>query len=467
MKKPNLVYIFADQWRGQSIGVRDREVITPNMDKFVKESLYYIDAVSTCPLCSPYRACLFTSKYPEEHGVYGNCMTGYPIALAEEEHTLTDILHENGYYNGYIGKWHLDEPELNFTSSPHSGAKGWDAFTPKGKKRHNIDYWYAYNADNNHFAPHYWEDSDEKIVINEWSATHETDKAISFIEDNKDKPFSLFLSLNPPHPPYHLVPEKYRALYPEEIKKRANFEGVTFKNHTRESDTFSLDHMEEIYRDYYAAISGLDEQFGRLIETLKRNNLYEDTIIVLTSDHGDMLGSHSLVGKHVWYEESINVPFVIRYGHHLKEGVDFLQFSTVNIMPMLLRLMDIKCDKKVIENDPVNNEKDYSVISSYISRDVFIDSFAAENTSPLDTGWRAIRTKEYKLVAFRGYMPTDESELILYDRINDPLENNGLRLSFSNIDSPVALELLSLLQAHLERYNPGFNAWLKAKLEQR
>ena len=141
-KKRNLIYVFADQWRNQSIGIHDSSVLTPNMDAFARDSIDMKDAVTTHPLCSPSRACLFTGTYPVEHGVYGNCMEGYPIELREDDNFL-DLLHKDGYRTGYVGKWHLDQPELNFTSTPKSGAKGWDAYTPPGRKRHGIDYWHA------------------------------------------------------------------------------------------------------------------------------------------------------------------------------------------------------------------------------------------------------------------------------------------------------------------------------------
>ena len=215
MKKPNLLFVFADQWRRDAMGFMEKdEVITPNIDSFSEESLSFDNAMSACPLCSPNRATMFTGTYPVTHGVWTNCKPGLKdVALRETDITLMDVLKENGYKTGYIGKWHLDSPEVNFCEAPESGARDWDAFTPPGKRRHGVDFWYSYGTYDQHLAPHYWHDDNKMIQINQWSVEHETDKAIEFINENKDEPFSLVVSWNPPHTPLDLVPQKYVDMY--------------------------------------------------------------------------------------------------------------------------------------------------------------------------------------------------------------------------------------------------------------
>lgn len=201
MKKPNLLFIFADQWRRDAMGfMKKDEVITPNIDSFAEEALSFDNAMSACPLCSPNRATMFTGKYPISHGVWTNCKNGLNnVFLKEEEITLMDVLKNNGYTTGYIGKWHLDLPESNLVENPKSGARDWDAYTPPGKKRHGVDYWYSYGAYDHHLEPHYWNDSEEMIQVKQWSVEHETDRALEFIDKNKENPFALIVSWNPPH----------------------------------------------------------------------------------------------------------------------------------------------------------------------------------------------------------------------------------------------------------------------------
>src|SRR5690625_4268409 len=195
-RQPNILYVFADQWRRQAVGYAEEDpVVTPNIDRFAKESMVFSQAVTCTPLCSPHRASLLTGKYPLSTGVYTNCKVGADVMLREEETCMSDVLKQAGYQTGYIGKWHLDLPEKNHTDNPESGAEGWDAYTPPGPKRHGFDYWYSYGAWDSHLAPHYWQDSPEKIQVDQWSVEHETDRAIAFIQNRKkEQPFALFVS---------------------------------------------------------------------------------------------------------------------------------------------------------------------------------------------------------------------------------------------------------------------------------
>ena len=141
MKPRNLVFVFADQWRRSAAGpYHDDPVYTPNIDAFGKEAVVCTGAVSSFPLCSPARASLLSGLYPLSTGVFTNCKPGVDVKLDENTVCISDVLHENGYLTGYIGKWHLDEPEISHDPSPRSGAGGWDAYTPPGKGRHGFDF---------------------------------------------------------------------------------------------------------------------------------------------------------------------------------------------------------------------------------------------------------------------------------------------------------------------------------------
>ena len=135
-RKPNLLFVFADQWRRDAMGFMGKdEVITPNIDSFAQEALNFDNAMSACPLCSPNRATMFTGTHPVTHGVWTNCKPGLPnLELRETDVTLMDVLKNDGYKIGYIGKWHLDSPEVNFNPEPVSGARDWDIYTTWKKK---------------------------------------------------------------------------------------------------------------------------------------------------------------------------------------------------------------------------------------------------------------------------------------------------------------------------------------------
>ena len=457
MKKPNLLVVFADQWRNTARGLHNPQSATPNMDRFAEEAFSTDQAVSGCPLCSPYRSELLTGRRAVHTGVFGNCMTGYDMCLSPEELCISQVLKESGYRTGYIGKWHLDSPELNSGSQPLSGAEGWDAYTPPGKKRHGFEYWHAYNAWNDHLHMHYWEEDSEKIFTNLWSPVYETDKALEFMERRKKEPFAHFLSWNPPHPPFEKIPEKYYDLYRDlEPDYSPNVEGDRFDNQTGEPGFKSRKELDEAIRCYYAAVTGLDEQFGRIITWLKENELYDQTIVLLTADHGEHLGAHGYVGKHTWYEESINVPFMLSYPEKIPVGRNDISMETVDIFPTLLGLMDITIPPSVegrcladwlICGKRPENEAVYS--SAYISRDIFLEAYREKGLDPKRSGWRCIRTPEYKYVIEKGYLPEDVPRYLLFNRKADPYEINPL-ISNSPWEHSLMAQMHRRLIKHLE-----------------
>lgn len=435
MKKKNLIFIFADQWRRISVGFKDENIISPNIDAFSKESIVFNNAVSTAPLCSPSRASILTGSYPITHGVYTNCKKGLKdVWLKEDSITITDVLKKNGYNIGYIGKWHLDNPEENNEEKPKSGAREWDAYTPPGKKRHSIDYWYSYGAYDNHLKPHYWHNDNKMIEIDQWSVIHETNKAIEYIEKNKNNTFSLFLSYNPPHTPLDLLPEKYIKMYENiDINIRENVILENVIDHPKSMEK-SLNFTEDEYisalKKYYGAITGIDENFGKIINKLKELKIYEDSIIVLTADHGDLMCSHGLWSKHVWFEESIGIPFMIKLGNISGENNTVL--SGVDIMPTLLSLLELEIPKTVegvdLSNSILNGEEieNNALVSAFPGQIKAIDAFKEKEINHLNYGWRALRSKTHTFVINKGYNVDDDMQKLLYDNINDEYQLNPI-----------------------------------------
>lgn len=431
--KPNLLFVFADQWRRQSVGfMGEEQVYTPQMDSFASEGLIFDNAISNCPLCSPFRASLFSGKHPLSTGVFTNCKIGLDIHLKGEEICIGDVLKEGGYNTGYIGKWHLDVPEQNYGNKPLSGAVNWDAYTPPGPKRQGFDFWYSYGADDHHLNPHYWTDSPEQIKINKWSVEHETDVAMDFINKQEGKPFALFLSYNPPHSPYDQVPQKYREIYEDkEIKLRPNVSCDKLMAHTGENLGSGKEELIKSIKNYYAAISGVDEHFGRILDELDRLGIRDNTIIVLTADHGDMMGSHGMMAKHVWYEESIGIPFVVNWRGKIRTGREKTIVNSADVMPTLLSLLELPIPKTVEGYDLAKvilegNSKEE--LAAYIcacpGRDIFLDHFKAAGVDPVEYGWRGIRTQRYTYVIFKGYMLGEKTQRLLYDNEVDPYQMN-------------------------------------------
>jgi arylsulfatase A-like enzyme len=422
-KRPNLLFVFADQMRGQDMYCAGNEqMITPNLDRLAKEGLRLTNAISTYPLCCPVRASMMTGRYPLSHGVITN---GPP--LPDNEICIGEILKEAGYNTGYIGKWHLNG---------HVGiGAAKDQFVPPGPKRHGFDYWAATNLTHNYFNSYYYRDTEEKIPINGWEPDTQTDLAIQYMENHKDgPPFCLYLSWGPPHDPY-IAPEKYKKMYdPDKIKLREN--------------VFLAD--KNIIATYYAAITSLDWNMGRLMEAMDRLGIAEDTIVVFTSDHGEQLFSLYLNHKQWPYEETISVPFIIRYPKKIKKDqTTDLLMGTPDIMPTLLDL----CGAAIPETVEGRN------LSSFIlgnTTEPEPDSALIEVINPCAvvqdrTGmrvWRGVRTKRYTYVRFK------EEDWLLIDNKLDPFQRRNLIYN-SEYDS-LKKEMQKKLNEWLKKTNDPF-----------
>lgn len=340
---PNLLFIFPDQYRVQAMGFTGEDpVLTPHLDRLASESVVCVNAVSTMPLSSPYRGMLMTGMYPHHNNVQTNCNTyanRFGTHLREEDTTFSDVLDAAGYYCGYIGKWHLDAPEGPLARSWKTAE--WDTYTPPGPRRHHFRYWCSYGCHNRHMDPYYWlndAECSDTTFARKWGPEFEADRAIEFIlgegtasARERAKPWALFVSMNPPHGPYSEVPERYKALYRDlpvdSLLVRPNV-----------PDGPRGDKGRANVRDYFACVTGVDEQIGRILEALDASGQAPNTIVVFTADHGEMMGSHGLMQKVVYYDESFRIPFLIRWPEVLKPDVDSLHLGVPDVMPTLLGL---------------------------------------------------------------------------------------------------------------------------------
>ncbi len=462
-KKKNLLFVFADQWRAGAMGFACEDpVLTPNMDAFCREAAYCDHAFSTFPVCTAHRASLITGRYPLSMGIFTNCKNGLSMRLGDDEVGVGEMLKDAGYQTAYIGKWHLDEPEQNNCPEPASGARDWDAFTPPGARRHGFDYWYSYGTYDRHLTPHYWRDTPDMIRIDEWSVQHETTKAIEYLRDvwTKDAPFALYVSWNPPHSFYDQVPQKYLDLYPD-VKLKDNVSMEHIHHHTGELMDYTPEQMKLITRQYYAAVSGLDDQFGRLLSYLKETGLYEDTVIVLSADHGDMMGSHGLMGKHVWYEESIRIPFVVRVpgagGRVCRTCI-----GSQDMTPTVLGLLGVPVPATVEGEDCsaylTSDREDLEKVSFLLAcpgRDVFLKNFAQAGKDPKTFGWRGVRTQDYTYVMELGYDVTPRPARYLYCTAADPQQMHPLALDVPE-NRRLAAQLEASVLEWMRRQNDGF-----------
>ena len=260
----------------------------------------------------------------------------------------SDVLKDRGYSLGYIGKWHLDAPHEPYVDcSNNKGKVAWNEWCPP-HRRHGFDFWYAYGTYDRHLAPMYWAtDSvrDKPIWIKQWGPEHEADQAIRYIRNeggtyrDSDKPFALVVSMNPPHTPYGHHPERYREMYAS-----VSDETLFSRPNIPPADEKWGKHYRKHIRNYFASVTGVDDQFGRILRALDQAGLGDDTIVVFTSDHGDCLGIHNEVTKNNHYEETMRIPLMVRWPRRIKPRHDDLLISVPDLYPTLLELMGLADD---------------------------------------------------------------------------------------------------------------------------
>lgn len=455
-KPPNILILLADQWSGESLGLLGKEKVqTPYLDSFGKESLVLTQMASNFPVCSPARAMILTGKYPMKNNVYTNVNSSSAPFGVELPATITcwsDILKENNYSNGYIGKWHLDSPhEPLIPTSNNIGKVAWNEWTPFDK-RHGFDYWYGYGTYDQHDRPMYWDNDaprDSFHYVNQWGPEHEADKALAFFKnENKvrdiNKPFSLVVSMNPPHSEYKTVPQRYYGLY-----KNIPMQTLLTDGDIPPAGT----EMGDFYRDnikyYYANITGVDEQMGRIIKGLKDAGELDNTIVLITADHGNCLGKHDEISKNNIYEPSINIPFIIYWKGKILPGIDSKYLgSLTDIFPTLLDLAGLK-NEIPADIDGKSYAGYFMNRKGELPKEQFILGNIVSSNVDKNTGFRGLRTAQYKFAYSRK---GKKLEGFLFDLKKDPFEQNNL---YSKED-PRVIEMKKTLVKYLKQTNDPF-----------
>jgi arylsulfatase A-like enzyme len=391
-KKPNIVFVLTDQWRAQATGYAgDPNVKTPNLDALAFKSINFENAVSVCPVCTPYRASLMTGKYPLSTGMFLN-----DLYLPSEELCMGEIFKAAGYETAYIGKWHLD-------------GHGRDTFIPRDR-RQGFDYWKVLECTHEYNESYYYAGDDPtKRMWEGYDAYAQTADAQKYIRKwaKSDKPFLLVMAYGGPHFPHHTAPEKLKDMYPpDSIKLRPNVPEDWKENARKEA------------QGYYAHCTALDKCIADLYNTLEETGTAENTIFVFTSDHGEMLGSQGQPPKRKQrpWDESIRIPFLLRYpaiGH--KGRKVNTPINTPDILPTLMSLARIAIP------DTIEGEDLSQLVLGRKNEDRTV---LFMNVSPFDfperKAFRGIRTSRYTYVCY------PDGPWLMYDNHADPYQMKNL-----------------------------------------
>lgn len=451
-KKPNILVIVDDQLRQDALGVFGGgfNITTPHMDRLSSQGTNFRNSISSCPLCTPFRGMLNTGRYPTHSGIIFNFVDA---SQEQNPHCLANVFGAAGYDTGLIGKWHLASgfrtPEGLYQPHPKKRA-AWvqkhpdHEFVPPGPLRLGYKFWQAYNFHTAFRNYWYYEDKPRKIYSDKYETNTEIDQAIAYMDKRKDaaNPFLLTVDPHPPHAPFNRYPKGYleKVVPPDQIKWDPN---------VPEDKPMSVEDV----RGYYAMIKNLDDNIGRLMTYMDRSGLAENTIVILTADHGSMNNSHGRTQKMVPYRESINIPMIIRWPGHIPESrfVDALH-TPMDIFPTLCGLTGIDIPEEVDGKDL----SDIILGNKFATREHVLISNYTSHWDFLQTGtkwpeWRGVFTGRYTYVQWL----TGEEEL--YDNAVDPYQMNNVVKDPGYLTTVEALRsrLKQLLSEAHDDFRPG------------
>lgn len=460
-KGPNLLFILVDQMRYAAMGCAGNEQVhTPNLDRMAADGVIFDNAVATVGVCTPARACLMTGRYPLSNTVLTN-----NSMLPNDMPSMGKMLRDEGYATGHIGKWHLSG-EAYIGATEHNEFQ--NGYIPPGEYRHGFDYWATHHCSHSYWDATYYRDTPEPIHVEGWEPDTQTDLAIEFIrehtagEPSERPPFALVVSWGPPHTPFTCPPE-YRELYDtDRLALRHNVlsppDGFPCTPELSE-----VADPEATLRDwtasYYGAITSLDHDLGRLMAALECQGIADDTVVVFTSDHGEMLGSHGQMYKVQPWDESVRVPLLVRYPRAIRGGRRLeAPIGQPDVLPTLLGLMGLDLPEGIEGDDlspvlrgeaadPVDRAAYLLWVCSALTwgkRWQYVDDYRGLGAPRgFVRPYRGIRTRSHTYVRDRS------GPWVLYDNECDPYQMTNLVASGGA--GPVPPELERELQEWIDK----------------
>ena len=388
-RRPNVLLLLPDQWRAQSLGCfGNPDVKTPHLDRLAAEGALLANVFANSPVCGPGRAVVLTGTYASTNGMLAN-----DLRLRRDVPSLASEFLHAGYRTGYIGKWHLDGGPRN------------PGFIPPGPRRHGFQFWAANECSHKPYGNVYFHNTPDPIVSTKYEPEMWTDEALNFLDAaTPHQPFFLVVSTGAPHDPY-IAPEPYMRMYdPAALTMRPNFHSVP--GGTRQD-----------IAGYYASITAVDDQVGRILARLEQKHLDHDTIVLFASDHGNMLGSQARTLKQKPWEESIHIPGILRYPARVRPGsrVESV-LSHVDFAPTLLSLCGIAAPPAMQGADLSRALLGHPPAQP---TDALLQIFGPAGNEE-GGGWRGIRT------ATHLYARTRQAPWALYDLAADPFQLTNL-----------------------------------------
>jgi arylsulfatase A-like enzyme len=407
---PNILVLFTSEQAAGMTGFEgNSEIQTPNLDRLAAESVYFSRCYTPTPQSAPAQATVITGQYPHAHGVLAD---GEPLKPGTD--TFTARLQKGGYACGLVGRWDLSKDQA---AEPGFGLVDYVA-TSDGK-------WTGARTRVN------GKEGETDKYLTDWEA----DQAIDFIQKFKERPFFLWVCFNAPREPLEYPPDSAGQYPPESLKlpetlranpttrpAKLNQSPLATRSKARTADEKAL---RQDRSKYYAMISRIDQNVGRILEQVDALGLREKTVVVFTSSHGYALGEHGLVGAGpAFYEELVRVPLLVRYPGLATPGARIDRIvGLVDLAPTFLELTGqrrsfiIQGDSLMaLLRDPDSRRHGDEEFFEYSRQTGDKERNQPDFPCPV----RGMVTKNYKFVDY-----TDGS-FCLYDLKRDPLEMNNL-----------------------------------------
>mmetsp|Transcript_20872 Transcript_20872/g.31349 ORF Transcript_20872/g.31349 Transcript_20872/m.31349 type:complete len:484 (-) Transcript_20872:486-1937(-) len=466
----NILILYPDDWRHDSIGSEKPYVLTPHLNQLAKEGIRFTHNAVTTSVCWMSRASMFMGQYASRHKSYKLKCSKF----AQEEnwkHSWAYMLKEKaGYYVGHIGKWqYWDSPK-----STRGGSGSSKTSSKTGTQGGGDSFFDVWNA----FEGQHWYKKDP--ITGNGTKIHATDlakqKAMEFISSrpNKDQPFALTVAFYPPKP-IGLSREPGRQFEPTN-ETRALYDNVTIPEHESMHTYSSLpkflqhsrseapnrfyeryrtsDHYQESMKNYYALITGVDQACGEIIKKLKDEGIYNNTMIIFTTDNGMFHGAHGLGGKWYPYQESIRVPLIIYDPRMPQDQIGRLNDSltlNIDLAETILGAASVKPDDLMQGRDisdlylPSNEKNNYHSTASVKMqpwREDFFYEFQYDHNKLIPSSTALVR-KDWKYIRWTEYNHEQ-----LFHLTDDPLELNDL---INDPDAQSKLEEMKKRHADLKQ----------------
>lgn len=431
-RKPNFLFIYSDDHRWDAIGTVQREqgdkarfpwLQSKGMDRLAAEGVRFRNAFVTLSLCAPSRAAFLTGRYNHLNGITNNSRP-FPA----DSITHASLLRAAGYQTAYIGKWHMGNQ----------------------RTRPGFDYAASYIGQGRHQdCP--FDVNGTPTPTKGWTDDVATDFAIDFIRQNKEKPFSVVLGFKSPHSPRggNNLPPRLRNLYAGQSSRPTPNCGVPAIFHKPAADGSHATGLSanDVHLDYLRHVAGVDDNVARLLDSLDSLGLADDTVVVYSSDNGYYLGEHNSGDKRSLYDESIRIPFLVRYPRLFPKGtvVDQLVLS-IDLAPSFLDLAGLPVPSQM-------QGASWKALASGLKPDSWRTSFLAQYYKELGDvpTCYALRTATHKLVRY----PNRPEWTEVFDLTTDPYEIKNLAADAA-LTATLDADLTKAMQA--ASYSPPADA---------